>query len=1123
MGCGGSKEPKSDPTSPSSVTVKIKPPGRGKGTWSPNGLLHAANDGAGGVQSFLKKQLGAPPAEKLENLAKCSEDEAAEWLRALAAGVDALWSPLLKRVDFELSADEAVPSWESLSTASLLKLLVREAKMTASASGEADCDDDGGGGEDGARWEHAAASERLLEMAAALWQRRCSRQPALNAEGFESASLRQLFAMLALALCRIVAVEGGDAFDLKLRWWRQVQRCFGLPRPQLCALLGGAEKGLLLYADAAVVGDGKLAVRCLRGSALWEALPQWEASAFGAREFFAGGSAKLFPRFGNAADGYEQGEGHGPRKELFELFGQQMLHGSAELGHRALLPYQSGARRHWFDTSRTRTTEDERLLRFAGWLMAQAVCNRAPLDVPLPLLLFAKLLAGGGFEPSLALLGQFDPAAADGLRKVKGLGDADFKAMLELEGEAGTDREAYVAAGAARLLVTDCGWQFNALREGFYRALPQALLTPLSLTPSQLASGVCGTVASADVDFKLRDVFRVVLDDELRECAPLSGSLWAVLDGWKPAQKRRLLKFATGSERLPAPGTELLSVQMVFSTVGAAELGWHAGMLPQAHTCDNVLELPNYYAALCARKGRPYEPSVAPPPELLKELRALIDAQFCTAVSACDEYGLDGDENAGSVRPPNRPMRATFAAPSAVSIDAITASGASPCQPQPEPPKPAESAGEEQLLELLADTDIKSPARPAKAGGGVPSEAAQPVEEEAAQEEEAKAAEAKEDPKAAKEAAKAEKEAAKAAAKAEKEAGKAAAKAEKEAAKEAAKAAKEAARAEKEAAKAAAKEAKAKSPDKKPSDIETDEESEENAAGSPAATEAAAMSSGAQPKSVEDERREEDELLELLADTEISPSTRPAEAAPARPNGAARPAAEPAVMATGDSMEVVSMEESDELDEILAITALDDDAPRPRKLAPASTHAARSEEAAQEEEAKAAEAKEDPKAAKEAAKAEKEAAKAAAKAEKEAGKAAAKAEKEAAKEAAKAAKEAAKAEKEAAKAAAKEAKANSPKKSSDTETNDEIEEFALSEEKAAGKPTVGGAAPEDADEIRLIDDILAESNGDGPPPGPVSCPPRVRMPAPAAAKTQTSSDDVDALLLELEDLDTEDL
>ena len=54
-----------------------------------------------------------------------------------------------------------------------------------------------------------------------------------------------------------------------------------------------------------------------------------------------------------------------------------------------------------------------------------------------------------------------------------------------------------------------------------------------------------------------------------------------------------------------APGTELLSVQMPFVSFSTAELVAGAQTLPQSHTCDNVLELPNYYAALRARRGLP--------------------------------------------------------------------------------------------------------------------------------------------------------------------------------------------------------------------------------------------------------------------------------------------------------------------------------------------------------------------------------------------------------------------------------------------------------------------------------------------------------------------------------------
>lgn len=50
---------------------------------------------------------------------------------------------------------------------------------------------------------------------------------------------------------------------------------------------------------------------------------------------------------------------------------------------------------------------------------------------------------------------------------------------------------------------------------------------------------------------------------------------------------------------------QLLTVEMPFDAIGAKQLSAMAGMLPQAHTCDNLLELPNYWAALCARAGVP--------------------------------------------------------------------------------------------------------------------------------------------------------------------------------------------------------------------------------------------------------------------------------------------------------------------------------------------------------------------------------------------------------------------------------------------------------------------------------------------------------------------------------------
>jgi len=133
------------------------------------------------------------------------------------------------------------------------------------------------------------------------------------------------------------------------------------------------------------------------------------------------------------------------------------------------------------------------------------------------------------------------------------------------------------------------------------------------------------------------------MDEELQQCAPLRDALWAVLEGWAPAHKRKFIKFVTGSARLPAAGSEVLTVEMPFSAVRADEVAAMAGILPQAHTCDNILELPNYWAALCARhKVAPADCKPGKAHEkLLAELRQLLHRQLTTAVFECDAYGLD--------------------------------------------------------------------------------------------------------------------------------------------------------------------------------------------------------------------------------------------------------------------------------------------------------------------------------------------------------------------------------------------------------------------------------------------------------------------------------------------------
>ena len=145
-----------------------------------------------------------------------------------------------------------------------------------------------------------------------------------------------------------------------------------------------------------------------------------------------GGPCKLFPRFADAAsvtgDGggeldttaMEAGEGHGPRKEFFELAGadlarpQPSITSSAprpawtEDGPGFTLGSPTGALfvqlqstgEAWFNAQLERSPGAARGYWFAGWLLAQALPNRAVLGLRLAPAVFEKLLGGAGYTVS---------------------------------------------------------------------------------------------------------------------------------------------------------------------------------------------------------------------------------------------------------------------------------------------------------------------------------------------------------------------------------------------------------------------------------------------------------------------------------------------------------------------------------------------------------------------------------------------------------------------------------------------------------------------------------------------------------------------------------------------------
>lgn len=347
---------------------------------------------------------------------------------------------------------------------------------------------------------------------------------------------------------------------------------------------------------------------------------------------------------GKRGPAVEAGEGHGPRKEFFllaghGLAGQRPKPRTSSCGpttpdefepdtsqeRPALFTYNRSAGYYWVNQSLQQSQALAAAYTFAGWLLGQCVLNRAPLGLRLPAILFKMLSEGAAFTPTLEQLEEYDPAAAQSIKQVANLPADQLRGLVEMEGlPRNTNAEAYTAHALRALLVHAVAWQMDALRQGFAATLDRRALSVWQMGAAELSQLVEGAAAldtshtpgsshgaggagGADASqqpYIFKRLFRVVLDDELSgRSAALGELLFSVLGCWPRAEQLRFVEFVTGTPRLPLPGSELLKVQAPFVAMGLTEHKCMLGMLPQAHTCDNLLELPNYWESILVVSG----------------------------------------------------------------------------------------------------------------------------------------------------------------------------------------------------------------------------------------------------------------------------------------------------------------------------------------------------------------------------------------------------------------------------------------------------------------------------------------------------------------------------------------
>ncbi|KAJ1912086.1 hypothetical protein IWQ60_009830, partial [Tieghemiomyces parasiticus] len=255
------------------------------------------------------------------------------------------------------------------------------------------------------------------------------------------------------------------------------------------------------------------------------------------------------------------------------------------------------------------TTTEYRLL---GVLLGLAIYNSVILDVHFPPAMYKKLL---GQAVGLDDLAAFDPTLARGLRQlldypgddVEDVFDRTFQVSYSIHGHAcqhelvpggatqpltRANRQDFVDRYVAFLLQDAVAPAFEAFRTGFASVCSPSASAIRLFRPEEVEQLICG---SADLDFAALE--RVtVYDGGFHAKSKVIRYFWEVVHALSDEQKKRLLFFATGSDRVPIGG--LGKLQFV-----VAKNGVDPDRLPTSHTCFNVLLLSEYHTKgqLCER------------------------------------------------------------------------------------------------------------------------------------------------------------------------------------------------------------------------------------------------------------------------------------------------------------------------------------------------------------------------------------------------------------------------------------------------------------------------------------------------------------------------------------------
>ncbi|OQR89117.1 hypothetical protein THRCLA_22742 [Thraustotheca clavata] len=289
--------------------------------------------------------------------------------------------------------------------------------------------------------------------------------------------------------------------------------------------------------------------------------------------------------------------------------------------------YIKASESYWLNEQLKPSPEFREKLEFVGWTLAMALLHQTTISIQLHEVLFKGILSKD-FQLNLDSIKALDPPLHKSLVALPSLPDFDqVLALEELPSTMTVDEYIDHTISEKQSAVA---WQLEAINCGFNSAIPHEFFS-CQFTCLQLKELVCGPPTRDDFD--IQKVFKVVYHDGFAEAPIMQNAFWSVVGAFTAQEKRLFVKFVTGIDKLPVPQTEFLrlDIPLRVNTEDEKKLVLHR--LPQAHTCENTLEMPDYCSGLISL-GKSDE-------EVENELVKILDNKLRYAITNGNGFDLD--------------------------------------------------------------------------------------------------------------------------------------------------------------------------------------------------------------------------------------------------------------------------------------------------------------------------------------------------------------------------------------------------------------------------------------------------------------------------------------------------